>query len=88
MDWDIGDIAICINDQWYYLNGGPPPDVKHPKKGQSYMVTSIFPLHDRVFLALVGMGDSIWDSVSFTKQNDPPEERTRKQSAPKELEVV
>lgn len=90
MSYDVGpgDLVLCVNDGPNHYTGDPVPLVK----GETYMVAAAYP-----FMCPCGRSDALldvgvdfaWCQSRFRLLPKPKaKEKTRKVSAPKEVEKV
>ncbi len=87
-DWAQGDLAECIDDEWYHSGGGRMPADQAPRVGQSFLVTDVGGVQcGETFIATLHFPDFpafMWEAVRFKKIHPKGEDRMvpRKEAVP------
>lgn len=66
VDWVPGDIAECIDDDWFIMGTAEPPSFKHPVLGTKAMVLDVESKPHGFYLGLLGFPE-LWNAAQFRK---------------------
>lgn len=66
MTWEVGDLAVCVDDEWEEISSGVWP-TNHPRKNAVYRVADAGVYGNIHWLSFTEFGESAWDVIKFRK---------------------